>query len=159
MIASSRRSIMRLYYASTGDPAPAAELLAALAELPHRARRAIELRAAGLHWRQVGQKMHLTTGGAAALVRRGFNRANKRMLNLPRYHQIGHPPPPMKKTPKAHDPHAAVAAGQVPKVTQSLSHTLDPPPRDAKGRIRKRQPAGELRTTPADLRPPHPLPF
>ena len=148
----------RLYYESTGDPAPLADLVPALADLPARQRRAIELRAGGAAWRQVAQKLHLTTGGAAALVRRAFNRANKQILNLPRYHQIGHPPPPMKKT-KPHDPHAAVAAAQVPKVTQSLSHTLHPPPRDAKGRIQKRQPAGELRTTPADIKPPHPLPY
>jgi hypothetical protein len=147
----------RLYYDAIGDPAPLADLAAALDQLPHRTRRAIELRAGGAAWRHIGQKMHLTTGGAAALVRRAFNRANKQMLNLPRYHQIGHPPP-MKKT-KPHDPHAAVAAAQVPKVTQSLSHTLHPPPRDAKGRILKRQPAGDLHTTPADIKPPHPLPY
>jgi len=156
MTARSMLATKRLYYQSTGDPAPLADLIPAVTKLPNRARRAIELRAAGLHWRQVAQKMHLTTGGAAALVRRAFNRANKQMLNLPRYHQIGHPPP-MKKKP--HDPHAAVAAAQVPKVTQSLSHTLHPPPRDAKGRIQKRPPRGALGTTPADIKPPHPLPY
>ena len=150
MTARSMLATKRLYYQSTGDPAPLADLIPAVTKLPNRARRAIQLRAAGNTWRQVGQKMHLTTGGAAALVRRAFNRANKHMLNLPRYHQIGHPPPPMKKT-KPHDPHAAVAAAQVPKVTQSLSHTLHPPPRDARGRIVKRQPAGDLHTTPADI--------
>lgn len=147
----------RLYYESTGDPAPLAELIPAVDQLPHRQRRAIELRAAGLPWRQVGHKLHLTTGGAAALVRRAFNRANKQMLNLPRYHRIGHPPPPtMKKKP--HDPHTAAAAKQRVMVTRKLAHAADPPPRDAKGRIVKRT-AGALRTTPADVKPPHPLPY
>jgi hypothetical protein len=143
-----------LYLDLTGDPAPLAELAATLDQLPHRHRRAIELRAGGAAWRQVGQKLHLTTGGAAALVTRAFNRANKQMLKLPRYHQIGHPPP-MKTKP--HDPHKAAAEKQCIMVTRKLAHAADPPPRDAKGRIVKRT-GGALGTTP-EIKPPHPLPY
>lgn len=153
------RAVRLMYYVSTGDPAPAGDIAAALAELPNRARRAIELRATDHTWRQVGQKLHVTAGAAQSLVRRAFNRANKRMLDLPRYHQIGHPPPNMSpsipKTP--HAPQAAVTAAQVPKVTRTLAHALDPPPRDARGRILRRT-AGALRTVP-EIKPPHPLPY
>jgi len=145
----------KLYYESTDDRAPTPDFAAALDELPHRTRRAIELRAAHYPWRHIAQKLHVTTGAADSLVRRAFNRINKTLLNLPRYHQIGHPPP-MKTKP--HDPHAAVAAAQQPKVTRKLAHTIHPPPRDARGRIPKRAPAGELRTAPR-IKPPHPLPY
>lgn len=148
------RAATKLYCESTGDPAPRRDIAAALEQLPQRHRRAIELRAAGSAWRQVAQKLHVTTGAADSLVRRAFNRIVKQLLGLPRYHQIGHPPPMKAKL----DPHKAPAEAQRLKTTRKLAHAADPPPRDAKGRIVKRT-AGELRTTPADIKPPHPLPY
>lgn len=137
----------KLYYDNTGDPAPKRDIAAAMAELPHRQRRAIELRTAGYTWEQVGRKLHVTRAAACAIVRRSFNAILKRLLALPRYHQIGHPPPPtcdhphMPKKPAAQNPHTAVADAQRLKLTPTLKAAADPPPRDAKGRILKRKPA------------------
>jgi hypothetical protein len=137
----------KLYYNNTGDPAPARDIAAALAELPHRQRRAIELRTAGNTWEQIGRKLHVTRGAACSVVRRSFNAILKRLLALPRYHQIGHPPPPAcehprmpKKPATQQDPHKAVADAQRLKLTPTLKAAADPPPRDAKGRIVKRKP-------------------
>ena len=83
----------RLYMDVTGDRPPRGHVAGELARLPARRRRPVELRTAGLTWSQVAERIHTTRQAAQRQAARVLWAINKRLLNLPRYCNLGHPPP------------------------------------------------------------------
>lgn len=88
----------RLYTDLTGDVAPHGDVARELARLPARRQRPVWLRTHGWTWQQIGAHMRLSRAAARALASRALRVVWKRLLHLPRYHNLGHPPPTVRKS-------------------------------------------------------------
>jgi hypothetical protein len=86
-------SLLLLYTSITGDVPPPGDLTRELAAETPRRQRAVMLRALHTTWHDIGLDLGLTRQAAQRLVDRTMRAIYKRLLQLPRYDRIGHPPP------------------------------------------------------------------
>jgi DNA-directed RNA polymerase specialized sigma24 family protein len=83
-------SIATLYRQATADSATDPRTIAAaVRRLTPDQRTALELRAEGATYRDIGRITHRTHGSARDLVTRALMAMHKRIAQLPRYHRTG----------------------------------------------------------------------